>query len=333
MPLLRKLLRMLLVLVTSMFAGWLVIAGRSRPDSVREISSEMPPPLPPGRVVYVPERGEIFVRELGPPYPDAPTVVLVHGWMFPGDLHWFRTFEALAPHARVIAPDNRGHGRGSRPSRPFRLTDVADDVAALLRQLDATPAIAIGYSMGGQVAQLLWQRHPDVVQGLVLCATTDVYNVSARERWVWRGTGALQIILRLAPRHVVERLLLAQAEGRLPIRISRMITPETPREVIDRLPWMAGEFNRGSAEDIAEALREMGRFDARGWVGTIDVPTAVLVTTQDVLVPPARQRALAGRILGASLQELPLDHDGIVAHPEIFLPALEKAFTWVQGKT
>ena len=72
----------------------------------------------------------------------------------------------------MIAPDLRGHGPGMRSRRVFRLADCADDCAATLVELGTGPVIAVGYSMGGPVAQLMWRRHRDLVAGLVLCATT-----------------------------------------------------------------------------------------------------------------------------------------------------------------
>ena len=80
----------------------------------------------------------------------------------------------------MVAPDLRGHGRGIRSRRPFRLEDCADDLAALVEQLGCGPVVVVGYSMGGLVAQLLWRRHPDLVAGLVLCSTARVFLPGGR---------------------------------------------------------------------------------------------------------------------------------------------------------
>ena len=73
---------------------------------------EPPVPLPPGFVVHVPGRGELFVRDSGG---SGPPVLLLHGWIFQSDLNWYRTYEPLATAGyRVIAVDHRGHGRGVR---------------------------------------------------------------------------------------------------------------------------------------------------------------------------------------------------------------------------
>lgn len=311
--------------------GTVWVAARPRP--ARDRPAPQPPEgLPPGRVVNVPGVGEMFVREAGPPGDgprgidrQAPTVLLLHGWMFPADLNWWTAYAPLARFARVIATDHRGHGRGPRPSEPFRLADVADDAAALLRHLDAGPAVAVGYSMGGPVAQLLWQRNPDVVRGLVLCATSSSWTASVRMRWGWRLMGGLQVLLRLVPRYWWEGIYEAQLRGGLPVPVTRMITADTPDETAALLPWIVAELDRGSAEDIAEAGRELGRYDARGWLPSVDVPTAVIVTSRDSLVPPAIQHDLVGRVPGATTYVVDGDHDAVVARADVFVPALVDA--------
>lgn len=309
---------------SAVLASSLVAAARSRPLAVQDVMPVPPPDLPAGRLVAVPRVGELFVRDTAPETPPGagtPTIVLLHGWMFPSDLNWFTCYEPLAELGRVIAVDHRGHGRGLRPSAPFRLHRSADDVAALLTELGTGPAVVIGFSMGGPITQLLWQRHPETVRALVLCATSDTFNLTAKDRWTWRLMGALQLLLRLVPRHRWEGLISAQVAGG-PIRVSRMVNRDTPPEVTELLPWIVSELDRDSAEDVAEAGRELGRYDARGWIGSIDVPTGVLVTADDTLVPPVNQRGMARRIPAASVREVPLDHDGVVAHPRVFVPAL-----------
>ena len=323
MPLLRRLATAASAAALGVGAGAMWAASRPRPVPKQPTAPEPPPGLPPARIVHGPGHGEFFIRETGDP--SAPPVVLLHGWMFPADLNWSTCYAPLGEIAHVVAMDHRGHGRGPRPSTPFRLADVADDVAAVLRHLDMAPAVAVGYSMGGPVAQLLWQRHPDVVRGLVLCATSASWTASRRMRWGWRAMGGLQVVLRLVPRPWWEQLYVAQARGRLPVAVSSMITEDTPQEVLDRLPWVIAELDRGSAEDIAEAGRELGRYDARGWLPSVDVPTAVIITTRDSLVPASAQRDLADRIPAVSVYEVEGDHDAVVARRDAFVKALRSA--------
>ncbi|MEV8592539.1 alpha/beta hydrolase [Streptomyces sp. NPDC052012] len=84
-----------------------------------------------------------------------------------------RLFEAqipvLAEHHRVIAPDVRGHGFSANATAPFRW---ADDLAALLRHLDAGPAVLVGVSMGGAIATDTVLEHPDLVRAVVPCGAS-----------------------------------------------------------------------------------------------------------------------------------------------------------------
>src|SRR5205823_10312819 len=123
-----------------------------RPGSMPAMAARAPLPpeppieMPPARTVRVPGRGELFLRDTGG---DGPVVMLLHGWIVNADLNWWGAYEDLrAAGYRVLAIDHRGHGRGLRPLEPFRLADCAADAAAALRELDAAPALVVGYSMG-----------------------------------------------------------------------------------------------------------------------------------------------------------------------------------------
>lgn len=237
----------------------------------------------------------MFLREVAGP-PDAPPILLLHGWTSTADLTWWRAYERLGALGPVLAVDHRGHGRGIRSDEPFTLEAAADDAAALLRQLGVGPAIVCGYSMGGPIAMLLWRRHPDVVAGLVFEATALEWRSSVRERLVWRAMSIVERVLRSArSKSVIDRVI---------------------RELLERCPeleahrgWLEGEARRGDPEAIAEAGRALGRYDARPFAGEVDVPTAVVVTTDDQLVRPSKQRALADAVPGSARFHLAADHD------------------------
>jgi len=102
--------------------GALRAARFGRPLDRNMALPPVPPPLPPGRVVNLPGRGEVFVRDSGGP-PALPAVLLLHGWTASADLNFFPVYDRLAEAYRVIAPDARGYGRGMRPAEPFTLED------------------------------------------------------------------------------------------------------------------------------------------------------------------------------------------------------------------
>ncbi|MFD5708909.1 alpha/beta fold hydrolase [Streptomyces pharetrae] len=98
-------------------------------------------------------------------------VVLVHSG-FTDHRFWDDQVPALAADHRVIAPDVRGHGWSANASQPFTW---AGDLAALLRHLEAGPAVLVGVSMGGAIVTDTLLEHPDLVRAAVVSgsATAD----------------------------------------------------------------------------------------------------------------------------------------------------------------
>lgn len=273
---------------------------------------EPPVELPPGRIVHVPGTGEMFVRDTGG---DGPPVLLLHGWMFQSDLNWWRIYEPLARAGyRVLATDHRGHGRGLRPIEPFRLVDCAADAAALVRTLGVGPVTVVGYSMGGPIAQLMARHQRDTVGAIVPCATA-AYWLEPRMRRLWRAMGVLRLGLGLFP------------QGAWRSGLRALGFPDS-----DATSWVASELSRGSSLDIAEAGRELGRFDSRAWAPTLGLPAAVVVTAKDRSVPHARQRELAD-LLRAPVFEVACDHAGVIVNADEFAPVLLDALSAVAPVT
>jgi pimeloyl-ACP methyl ester carboxylesterase len=268
-----------------------------------------PAELPPARTLAVPGRGELFLRDTGG---DGPVVMLLHGWIVSADMNWWGAYgDIRAAGYRVLAIDHRGHGRGMRQLEPFRLADCAADAAAALRQLGAAPAIVVGYSMGGSIAQLMARDHPDVVSGLILSATGQHWQDPETRRF-WRLMGLFRLMLSVAP----------VKTWRWGFR--RVGIPES-----EKTAWLLSELTRGSARDIAEAGREMERFDSRPWLGPLEVPAAVVVTTNDEAVSPRKQRGLAAA-LGAQVFEAPIRHNDVSFLRQQYNPALLHALAAVR---
>lgn len=255
-------------------------------------------PIPLGRRVHLPGRGTTFVREVDGP-PGAPTLILVHGWIASGGLNWFTVFPTLARHFRVVAPDLRGHGRGIRSRRRFRLSDCADDIAATAEALGIDRAIVVGYSMGGPVAELVWRRHPHVVDGLVLASTGDCFVDRSRDRLVFTS-------MMMAAAGLVGLAGFALRAPSPPRRTLPSIARDQRARTIQQ--WALGEMRRHDWRAVFEAGQALGNYDAREWIGDIDVPTAVVVTMDDVAIPPATQLAFASRIPGASVHPVDGGH-------------------------
>ena len=278
----------------------------------------LPPPLPNGRVVYIPGRGETFVRE-APGSGSGPAVVLLHGWTLSADLNWFSGgYEVASRRGPMVAPDLRGHGRGLRSEEPFTLEAAAEDVTGLLIELQAGPSVLVGYSMGSSVALLLAHMHPELVAGLVLASTGLQWRASVRERLLWFGMAGVEYVLRFgAPQGITDRYL------RQAVQQSPSLGPYRS--------WLKAEARRGDASDIAAAAKALANFDARHIVGGISVPTAVIVTARDHLIRAEKQRALAEAIPGAVAVEVDGAHNAWMVNPVGWAEALDAALDVVTG--
>ena len=251
-----------------------------------------PQEFPPARTVVVPGRGEFFLRDTGlaEPADGRPVVFMLHGWVGSADLNFGGLYQEVAAAGyRVIAIDHRGHGRGMRALVPFRLSDCAADAAGVIRTLGIGQAIVYGYSMGGAIAQLVARDHPDVIGGLVLSGTAQHWQDEELRR-AWKAMPFVGLGLAVAPgrgwRVALRRAGLSTGPG---------------------VAWLRSEMMRHSARDIAEAGRELGRFDSRPWLKPQPFPTAVVLTTADEAVPPAKQRELVAT-LEAQVFEAPVRH-------------------------
>ncbi len=280
-----------------------VTGGRPRPweattTALPTTPSRLVPSCRWGPGSASPGSGTTFVRHASGP-PGAPTVLLLHGLLATGALNWYRCFEPLREHFEVLAIDHRGHGRGIRSSRRFRLADCADDVAAVLEQRGGTPVIAVGYSMGGPIAQLLWKRHRSLVDGMVLIATGMEFVPGNRHRYA-----ASALLLAAAGTRV------GTAATWLPGRVVRSVRPtrrpsERPEELAD---WGRQEMTKHQGRAMLEAAHAIANYSAKPWIGQVDIPTSVIVTEQDTAVAPNAQLKMAMAIPGAHISRIPGGH-------------------------
>lgn len=248
--------------------------------------------------------------------PGAPALFLVHGLGVTGWLNWGQCFDALSRHFRVVCFDLRGHGRGLRTLR-FRLEQCADDVVAVADALGVEEFIVAGYSMGGPIAKLCWRRHPGRVRGLVLAATAAKFMHRLNPRRVGRALGVADSLIMINPRWV-KRRILQWANYRLGTLITE---DELEREL------------RGHRLSILlQAAGALARFSAEAWVSEIDVPVAVVVTSQDDRVPPQRQRELAAAIPDATVIETPGTHTTVILEGAVFGEAMVRACRAVQER-
>jgi pimeloyl-ACP methyl ester carboxylesterase len=243
---------------------------------------------------------------------DGSWVVLCAGFMCP-DNFWRGLGEELMRRHRVVVLNYRSVGASGDPRAPGRrarnlraedytIERMAGDVAAVLDAEDATDVLAIGHSMGCQVGLQLWRARPELVAGLSLVTgpyASPLHTFYGSKLGTYLFPFA-ELGLPLLPRSV--QRMVGRAP-RLPIamtvaRAIRALGPETPAADMAGYLRHFGEVDPMIALKIAQGMH---RFDASPWLGEVDVPTLVVVGSEDTFSPPEVGEQLLAAMTGAEL--------------------------------
>jgi pimeloyl-ACP methyl ester carboxylesterase len=129
---------------------------------MRPASAEIPRDTPSGN--YAAVNGLRMYYEV---HGTGAPVVLLHGAFSTIETDFRKLIPILSKKYRVIALEQQAHGRTGDIDRPLTYENMANDTAALLRQLGIEKADFVGYSMGGATGLELAIRHPNLVRKLV----------------------------------------------------------------------------------------------------------------------------------------------------------------------
>jgi 3-oxoadipate enol-lactonase len=209
-------------------------------------------------------------------------LLLLHGHPLDASM-WEPQLEGLEGTARLIAPNLPGFGGEPSAGDVMTMEAAADRVAATLKDAGVDRAVVCGISMGGYVAFAFWRRHWDLVSGLVLANTkSGADDEAGKERR-----------RQLAERLRDEGNFLADAP---PPLLSANASPELwdrVKEIVRAQP----------AEAIAAAALGMAeRRDSTPDLARISIPTLVITSTGDTLIPPEATTPMGEQIPGARIE-------------------------------
>ena len=177
---------------------------------------------------------------------------------------WGDSIQKFAEKYQVIAFDNRGAGRTNKPDIPYSIEMMADDTIGLMDKLDIKRVHIMGASMGSLIAQMIAANHPERVQSLVL------YVAFARV-----SHGFFQ-------------------------NIFSMLWP-----VILKMPGVKQKMclckYLPTDRSLLRQTKAVSKFDSRGWLDKIRVPTLIVNCTKDFFAGPEGTRELASGIAGSKL--------------------------------
>lgn len=234
--------------------------------------------------------------------PDDGDVVLLSNSLG-SDLHmWDPQVKPLTDNGfRVVRYDTRGHGGSPVPPGPYTISDLADDVVALLDRLDVASAHFVGLSLGGMTGIWLGRHAPARIRSLVLCCTSA--RPGNRQMWL-------------------DRAAKVRADGMADIAeggLGRWFTPAWRAANPGPASRMREMMVATPAQGYASCCEVLADLDLTAELPGITAPTLVISTADDQALPPEHGRLIADGIPGARFELVgPAAHLGNVEQPERF---------------
>lgn len=213
-------------------------------------------------------------------------VALVHSLAMDASF-WAPVAERLAGKAAILTYDCRGHGASDKPKGPYTVEQFGDDLSDLMAHVGWPSAVVAGASMGGCVALAFAIRHPAKTKGLGLFDTTACYGDP--KAWAERGDAALKNGLASLTAFQVTRWFGDEFREK---------NPDVVKAALDT-------FLANDLAAYAETCRMLGTADVRAGLGSIKVPTRVLVGEEDYATPPKMAEELNRGIAGSVYTLLP----------------------------
>jgi pimeloyl-ACP methyl ester carboxylesterase len=239
----------------------------------------------------------------------GPPLVLLHA--FPLDRRmWRPQLDAFGGKARVITVDFPGFGQSPVGSQPFTIDSAADQIAGLLDALNIPGKVTVGgLSMGGYAALAFARGHPGRLAGLILADTKSDPDDDAGKQ---NRDRLIALTREFGPAAVYEAML--------PKVISDH-TREHRSDVVEEIRQIAAAQSAAGVIGGLVALRD--RPNATPALGTIAVPTLILVGEHDAITPPAVAEGMAARIPGSRVVTTPAaGHLSNLENPEAFNAAV-----------
>jgi 3-oxoadipate enol-lactonase len=237
--------------------------------------------------------------------PDKPAIVFCNSLAASMSM-WDEVAELLAPHARLVRYDTRGHGASSAPEGGYTIERLGLDLLGVLDDLSIQRAVICGVSLGGLTAMWLGVHAPDRVRGLILANTAASFPPEA----MW-----------------CERAAIARQSG----------TASFVQPSLDR--WVSADYRRAHESRVAELAAMILETSPAGYAGCCEVlataallpdlariscPVCVIAGIYDPSTPPERGREIAAAIPRADFVMLSAAHISCVEAPAAFAQSVSE---------
>lgn len=221
---------------------------------------------------------------------------------------WRDVIVRFVGECAILTYDKRGHGLSELGHTPYTMGDHIGDLEALLDELGQSQAIVIGLSIGGLIAQGLYEKRPDLVRAMVLCGTAHKIGDDA----LWNGR------IEAVTQNGIESL----ADGIMQRWFSKEFPLEQPTAFDGYRAMLSRQLDAGYSASCT-AIRDTDFTESAAKIG---VPTLCVVGDQDGATPPPLVGELAKLIPDSRFEVIKnAGHLPCIEQPEL-LADMIKAF-------
>jgi non-heme chloroperoxidase len=230
-------------------------------------------------------------------------IVLLHGVTL-SIATWPYQIAKLSKEFRVIAVDQRGHGRSQLGTKEYGIARMASDAAQVLSHFDLRDAIVVGHSMGGMVTQQMCLDFTELARERV--AGTILLSTAAAVTQGMPGWPAMERVVKpgaFAARSATRGVGTWFPNGEVGYAIARLAhgAKADPRHVTHTRN-MTGAIPPAT---LAALMPGVVSFDIRSRLKDYPVPALVITGSRDLLTPPRLGREIAKRIPHAEFEVVP----------------------------
>jgi non-heme chloroperoxidase len=225
------------------------------------------------------DRTRLYYRDWGTGAP----VVFVSSWAFGGAMWEYQTVPLSDRNLRCITYDRRGHGRSDDPGRGYEFATLADDLAALLAQLDLRAVTLVGHSTGcAEIARYLARHGSSRIARVALISPTTPFLLRTEDN----PEGV--------PKSYLERHLAAlynnrpayfSTDGAISFFGLGSIWPEAPVLSSEIVGWAIQLLLESSPKAVIELRRAANETDFRPDMHAFTVPTLIIHGDSDQSAP------------------------------------------------
>lgn len=224
------------------------------------------------------DQTSLYYRDWGTGMP----VVFVSAWAFSGAMWEYQMLPFSENGLRCIALDRRGHGHSDDPGHGYDFDTLADDLAALLTQLDLHEVTLVGNSMGcAEIARYLSRHGNSRIARVAFVSTITPYIVQAEEN----PHGVPQSVLDIHSAALHRDRVLYFADGAIKYFGLGSTWPLPPMLSSEMVQWAIRLILECSAKAVIECQRILWTSDWRPDVHAMTVPTLLIHGEQDQNAP------------------------------------------------